>query len=350
MCDANLTSMNRRPAACLAGRTLTNGWKVEGIVPHSQNSTGGHFSVSYFVRSAVGKRAFLKAMDFTSALRTKDPSKNLESLTASYNFEGSLLDRCAEGKLSRIIRILDKGMERIDENDEYTAVQYMIFELAQRDVRSCLETSDVRDVSWILLLMHQATAAVRQLHSVRIAHQDIKPSNLLLFWDRHAKLADLGRASARNRPSGHDDLAIAGDQSYAPPELLYGHLLSDWQSRRLGSDMYLLGSLFVVLLMQVPMTQILLKRMDAQHRPSKWAGSYGEVLPYIQSEFAQLLREIRDKTSHPDVDKLISAIRELCNPDPNKRGNPKARSIADRYTLDRYLTTFDLLYRRSTIR
>ena len=339
-----------RPAQCLTGRTLNNGWTVEKLVPHSGPATGGHFSTSYVVRSATGHQAFLKAMDFTAALYADDPAKHLEILASAYNFERRLLERCAGGRLSRIVGVLDAGTIRIEPDNPNTTVQYLIFELALRDVRSCIGTPVVRDVSWILRLMHDAAAAVRQLHSVQIAHQDIKPSNVLLFPTSHAKLADLGRASAQNLPSVSDELKVAGDRSYAPPELLYGHLIHDWRHRRLGSDLYLLGSLFVVLLMGMPMTHILMTRLLEEHHHSKWRGSYAEVLPYINSAFAGVLRDIRCQITSSRTDRFVRIIRELCDPNPATRGSPKAYAQGtDPYALDRYIAMLDLLYRTSEI-
>ena len=36
--------------------------------------------------------------------------------------------------------------------------------------------------------------------------------------------------------SPHDELDCAGDQTYAPPELLYGYIPQDWRVRRLGCE------------------------------------------------------------------------------------------------------------------
>ena len=49
-------------------------WKVDGRYVQtdwtpSDGQTGGHFSNSYIVESRTGQRAFLKALDFTRALR-----------------------------------------------------------------------------------------------------------------------------------------------------------------------------------------------------------------------------------------------------------------------------------------
>ena len=342
--------MLKNPAQCLEGRTLNNGWRVEEKINHPATASGGHFSTSYLVRSENGSRAFLKAMDFAEAFGSDDPAPDVERLAAAYNFERRLLERCSGRRLSRVIGVLDAGTVRLDEENPYSAVLYLILELALRDVRSCIGTPLVRNISWVLQVMHQATAAVRQIHSVDIAHQDIKPSNLLLFSNTHVKLGDLGRASDRTTPSANDELRIAGDISYAPPELLYGHVSPDWRRRRLGGDMYLLGSLCVVLLSDLPMTHLLLTAMNREHRPTDWTGTYEEVLPYVESAFTHVLRDLRGRIRHPRSERVIQMIRELCNPDPAKRGHPKAYAQGTNpYALDRYVSALDVLYRMARI-
>ena len=285
-------------------------------------------------------------MDFAEAFGSEDPAPDVERLAAAYNFERRLLERCSGRRLSRVVGVLDAGTVRLDQQNPYSAVLYLILELALRDVRSCIGTPLVRDISWVLQVMHQAVAAVRQLHSADIAHQDIKPSNLLLFANTHAKLGDLGRASDRTTPSANDEFRIAGDLSYAPPELLYGHVSPDWRRRRLGGDMYLLGSLCVVLLSDLPMTHLLMAAMNSKHRPTEWTGTYEEVLPYVESAFAQVLRTLRDGMRHSRPETVIQITRELCNPDPDKRGHPKAYSQGTNpYALDRYVSALNVLYR-----
>ena len=51
-------------AELLEGMDLANGWKVTTKVPRHSTSTGGNFSVPYFVEKGEGKsakRAFLKS-------------------------------------------------------------------------------------------------------------------------------------------------------------------------------------------------------------------------------------------------------------------------------------------------
>ena len=205
------------------------------------------------------------------------------------------------------------------------------------------------DVAWALRMMHHVTAALRQLHSAGIAHQDVKPSNVLIFQEsRRSKLADLGRASDRARQSPFDELRCAGDQTYAPPELLYGEISSDWSTRRLACDMYLLGSIVVFFCTGVSMTHLLLPRLDAQHHYMCWTGTYREVLPYMEHHFYNIIRDFRMRFAPRFPGEVVDVIRQLCNPDPNRRGHPRTVSSKfNRYSLERYVSLFDRLARRA---
>ena len=337
------------PAQQLVGRELPNGWRVEELIERSENATGGHFSSSYIVRSDSGIRAFLKAMDYRKALESPDPAKALEMMTAAYNFERDVLEKCKDHNLSRIVSVLDSGTLPPQEGDASSVVQYLIFELAKSDIRSFIDFEKAFETAWVLRTMHQAAAALRQLHSVEIAHQDLKPSNVLIFEDNLSKLADLGRASDRNSTSPHDELRCAGDRTYAPPELLYGYVPQDWRARRLGCDLYLLGSLVVFLCTGVSMTHLLFKRLDEEHHYTNWGGTYSEVLTYLQHVFVQILREFRKEKIHPVFsDKITEVVEQLCNPDPQHRGHPKnLRSIGNKYSLERYVSIFDLLAKQA---
>ena len=169
------------PAERLVGKQLPNGWLVEKLIAKPVTATGGHFSTSYIVRSATGREAFLKAIDYRRALDSDDPAEALQQLTAAYNFERALLEKCKSTKLSRIVQVIDSGRLPAQDGDPSSVVQYLVFELADGDVRSFVDFGDALDNACILATIHQATAAVRQLHNVQVAHQDLKPSNVLLF-------------------------------------------------------------------------------------------------------------------------------------------------------------------------
>ncbi|MDE0182648.1 MAG: protein kinase [Caldilineaceae bacterium] len=335
------------PARQLVGRELPNGWKVEEAVERPLNATGGNFSASYIVRGPDGRKAFLKAMDYMKALGDKDPATALEIMTTAFNFERSLLEKCRSRKLSRIVRVLDGGTLPAQDGDLSSVVQYLVFELASGDIRSIIDIGQTFEFAWTLRIMHQTAAALQQLHSVRIAHQDVKPSNILLYENDRYKLADLGRAFDLNQSSPHDELPCAGDRTYAPPELLYGQIHEDWTIRRLGCDMYLLGSIFVFLCRGVSLTHLLLKRLDVIHHPNNWSGLYGEVLTHVESEFAQMLREFREAIPSVFSEEAANLVSQLCNPDPQRRGHPLNSRSGNRYSLERYVSIFDRLAKKA---
>ena len=333
------------PAQLLVGRTLTNGWVVEKLVDDRPDSTGGHFSTSYVVRSPDGREAFLKAMDYRRALSAPDPARELQTMTAAYNHEREVLAHCRANDLTRIVRVLDDGTVPPGDGDPSGVVQYLIFELARGDIRSVVSFAKALDHAWLLRTIHQSAAALRQLHSVQMAHQDLKPSNILVFSQDQYKLADLGRSYHRHITSPTDDYDVPGDSTYAPPELLYGHLHPDWKVRRIAGDLYLLGSLIVYLYSGVAITHLLLNRIDSTHHYLCGA-TYSDVLPYLQHEFAQILREFSEMVPPNVSTDITAAVSQLSNLQPEKRGHPRnAIYKGGRYSLERYVSLFDRLAR-----
>ena len=344
----NSHTNNSTPAQQLVGKRLPNGWMVTELIDRPTTATGGSFSTSYIVRSDTGEKAFLKAMDYRKALKASDPATALETLTVAYNFERTVLEKCKARRLSRIVRVLDSGTLPAEEGDPSSVVQYLILELAKGDIRSSANWSQALELAWALRTMHEAAAALQQLHSIDIAHQDVKPSNIVFFESNHSKLTDLGRASDRHKTSPQDTLECAGDPTYAPPELLYGFVPQDWRARRLGCDLYLLGSLLVFLCGGVSMTHLLFDRLDKQFHPQTWSGTYQDVMPYLQQVFVQILREFREKVQ-PDIsDQIVELVNQLCNLDPMFRGHPKNTGLSGtQYSLERYVSIFDRLAKQS---
>lgn len=339
--------MSLTAADQLVGNTLPNGWTVTKRINSHPNATGGSFSISYLVQSKKGKRAFLKAMDYSRALRSDDPATKLQQQTAAFNFERTLLEKCNSRNLSRIVKVLDHGVLPARNGDPSSVVQYLIFELAKSDVRSMVRFGKDLDEAWILRALHGATAALQQLHSINIAHQDIKPSNVLAFQQHqlkeHFKIADLGSASDQDVRSLNDNLIFAGDETYAPLELLYRHFEPDWNTRRLACDLYLLGSLIIYFYTGVSCTQSILQRADSRYHYSNWNGTYRDVQPYLLHAYSQFIRELEEDHWDGHSAALSGLVRELTNLDPTRRGHPRDSRTRNKYALQRYVTKLDLL-------
>ena len=337
------------PARKLTGKTLRNGWNVVELIKRPPNATGGCFSASYLVRSDNGRKAFLKAMDYREALGSEEPAIALQRLTQVYNFERNVLEKCKSRRLSRVVTILDVGKIDGTPNDPSSVVEYLIFELADGDIRSYAPDGHKIELAWVLRRLHQVAAALRQLHYCGIAHQDIKPSNVLVFDNEDLKLADLGRASDRGNASPFDTFDIAGDQTYAPPELLYGEIPNDWGARRLACDIYLMGSMAMYFFAGTSMTHLLLKRLGDDLHPTS-GQRYRDIMPYIEHEFSGIIREIKDRLPERYSSELSQALAQLCNPDPDQRGHPKnlvSKDSSVRYSVERYISLFELLAKRA---
>jgi eukaryotic-like serine/threonine-protein kinase len=329
------------PAKRLLGLELADGWKVVRAFPRRPGATGGHFSHGYIVHSDIGRVGFLKALDYSQALGGADPARALQLITEAFNFERDVLERCANRKLDRVVRALSVGMIRVDGEP----VQYLIFELADGDARSQANEADRYELAWSLRALHHVATGLSQLHRESIAHQDLKPSNVLSFeGGRVMKVADLGRAAFKGHLPPHEDDGVAGDTTYAPPELLYGRVDPEWNRRRFGCDAYLMGSMVVFFMMGVGMTPLLRTELRDAHAWGYWTGTYEEVLPYVRDAFDRAMRRFADATDPAIRQKLETIVRELCEPDPTLRGHPRNRATrGNQYSLERYVAAFDLL-------
>lgn len=333
------------PAAQLAGLTLPNGWKVLDQITLAPGSSGSAYSYGYHVVAMDGRRAFLKALDFARAMKAADPARALQAMTQSFNFERDLLDQCRERKLSRVVQALDDGIVRLPGGE---TVQYLIFELADGDVRARMDEVRSFDLAWTLRSLHQVATGLNQLHRAGIAHQDVKPSNILTFGPRDAKICDLGKAAKKGLEPPHEQDVIAGDPSYAPPELLYAEAPAQWHARRMGCDNYHLGSMAMFFFTSVDATGAMFTHLDPSLYPGSWTDSYPAVVPYLRAAFETALVDFGDRVHSAVRPELVGAVRQLCEPDPNLRGHPRNRiGSGNRYSLERYVALFDRLAARA---
>jgi serine/threonine protein kinase len=352
--------MKGNPSLQLKDKILDGGWTVgESIVigRNTNGGTGGNFSVAYHVTDHNGQKAFLKALDYSRAMQQKEVAKALQAMTAAYLFECEVLNKCRERHLDRIVTAITSGTITINEVGHDGVVEYLIFELADGDLRKYLQINKKFDLAWSLRSLHQIAIGLKQLHNSGIYHQDLKPSNVLTFDGKDFKLTDLGRSVYEGHDAAHYRLAIAGDPSYAPPDLAYGSVPSDLREWRMSCDVYHLGSMVVFFMTGVGMTPLLMKHLDVPLQPrihpflGQWSGTYQEVLPYVLEAFDNAVLEFGSSVKDPKLrDILTRIVRELCNPNTGLRGHPKERRrTGNSFSLERYISEFNLLAHRAEI-
>jgi eukaryotic-like serine/threonine-protein kinase len=337
------------PAFLLQGLQIGE-WVVGPPAPRVAGATGGNFSCCYPVTRGDGTKGFLKALDFSRALAAPDPVTALRTLTEAYDFERTVLRDCKVRRMDRVVSAIEDGKVQVN-NTAVGVVPYLIFEAADCDLRTQLSTMGAVDVGWKLRSLHHMATGLRQLHSAVTAHQDLKPSNVLVFGGNSSKISDMGCASRKNTVCPRDHLQFAGDPAYAPPELFYGYYDPEWSIRRSGCDLYLLGSMTVFLFTGLSMTSLLFAHASPSHRPNIWSGNYRDVLPYVIDAFDQALCTFEAQiTSVTLGHELRSIAGQLCHPDPSLRGHPRNRlGISSAFGLQRYVSQFDLLATRARL-
>jgi eukaryotic-like serine/threonine-protein kinase len=334
----------------LAGLTLDGGWFVKKRLDGAPGATGGMFSCGYEIVDGSGKTAFLKALDYTQALRAPDRPAALNALTAAFIFERDLLRHCRTKRMDRIVRCTGDGSVKVDDSD-LGQVDYLIFETADADLRTQLSAMKRVEDAWKLRALHHMAIGLNQLHGEQIAHQDLKPSNALVFGGKEVKIADLGCASLKGTASPRDNKPFPGDPVYAPPELLYGFQDPEWSIRRLGCDAYLLGSMAVFLFSGASATALLCDELAAEHRWGKWSGTYVEVLPYVREAFGRVVQRFGSAVANAELKgELETLVKYLCEPDPSLRGHPlNRRGLTPSLSLERFVSKFNLLASRAEL-
>ena len=336
----------------LTGTTLPGGWVLTEKYEKKHGDTGGQFSVQYKAERD-GTEVFVKIIDIEKALRQVNLEKwtaTIREQTEAFDYERNLLEKCRERSLSRIVRVLDASMIPIQDDNPYP-IPFLVFEKADGNVKDFIAFQDEVDFAWKLKSLHDIAMGIQQLHSVQVIHQDLKPSNILQF-KAQSKIADLGRSKTFSGTGLYDQMAFSGDMTYAPLEIIpeFAFLRPEnWLDRNLAMDSYELGNLMTFYFTGLNMTAMLvekLKRIGITR-----CGTEQEMRSYIEVCYNECVEEIKNAIEYEDFKRPITQmIRELCNPDPNKRNDEKTlRERGSNYVLHRYITRLNMLQTQAEI-
>lgn len=329
--------MNNSPSQSLLGVTLPNGWFVKEIINPGDAATGGNFCSQYYVEKG-GSRAFMKAIDLTRAMQSQSWTDALQECLQEYHFERDLYIKCKDRHMSHVVVPVDHGMADSGQPGHFSQVPYIIFELATNgDFRKAISDKVLTGQSMANAL-YGISLGIFQLHQAQIAHQDLKPSNVLIFDNALGKISDLGRASDQGSPFKWDSLAFAGDRKYAPIEIYFGSTIKNF-SDRYAIDLYMLGSLIFFAFLGVPINALL--KAKCVNRGYGLSGlDFQDALPFLEQAFSDSISDIEVA-----VESLLPGLgtgyanvcKELCCPNPLKRGkkgvgiSPPSAVCAQRY-------------------
>lgn len=131
---------------------------------------------------------------------------------------------------------------------------FVATELCLEDLGAFVRRSPGLDTAHRLRLLQDAAQGVAALHAAGVAHNDLKPANLLVARDGRLKLADVGLGVALGGADGGHSYSLATFGQYGvvvnmcgrAPEALAGQRLT------LASDVFALGTLFYFVLTGQP--------------------------------------------------------------------------------------------------
>lgn len=331
-------------ATALTGLVLCNRWKINRLLHEGKQESGGNFGVGYIALDLnSNKECFLKVVDFRTRL------SNIDQLSALLNmakFEIQMHIYCGERKMSKVVQMLEHGQivfQRRTDGEKYNLI-CLVLERGEGDIKSHISYAPNQSAYWKLSVLRDVALAIIQLERANLAHNDVKPSNVIRFeskGDQHVlKLGDVGRAVRKDGSGPFDSLEWAGDPRHQPIEVFYGWKELDWQNRRTAADTYMLGSLMCYLFVGASLTERVTNSLPAEYRHNMYKGEYRQILDVLRHTWASVIHD-QIAPSFPASlrSELTLILQWLSDPDPRQRGEPNARR-AGLLGLDRIQSRF----------
>jgi serine/threonine protein kinase len=197
-----------------------------------------------------------------------------------------------------IVSIYDTGK---DGDTEYIVMEYV----EGRNLKEIIRDYAPLSIDQALNLGCQITVAIQNAHEHHIIHRDIKPHNILVTADGHAKVTDFGIARAVSSATVTHTGDIVGSVHYLSPEQAKG-MQSNEQS-----DIYSLGIvLYELLTGKVPYdgeTPITIALKHLQEQPV----SPSKINPRVDQEFEAVIMRAIAKSPEQRYTSAIELLTDL---------------------------------------
>ena len=363
-----MDSMDTLFAVCnLVGKNI-NGWEVISQLPEpdrAKGETGGNFSICYIAKKD-DVECFMKVLDYRKCMtKTLTLSETrisiIEKATREFKYEMALSAHCNKHRVKNIITYIDGGECELTDF-AFPTVTYIVYEKADCNIRKILDFSaklvfaeKLKTLSFKIKSLHDIALGVKQLHNIKISHQDLKPSNILSVG-ANSKLGDLGRSLCFS-PDIDCPYSLSmfnGDWTYAPPEAFFNYRLSDDKERLYQMDNYMIGSLITFYINGVSFNTLLDSYIPRGIRAFAQTGiSFDAARAYLLNAYHQALAAFEESIPVDDLKEALTKIVEyLCHPEPERRGHPKNISKTNRtpnYDLEKTISELDLFQRKAEL-
>ncbi|MBI5437343.1 MAG: serine/threonine protein kinase [Nitrosomonadales bacterium] len=122
-------------------------------------------------------------------------------------------------------------------------VAYIAMEFLQgRELRDIMNDGKLLPVDQVLDIVAQVAQGLAYAHEHEIVHRDVKPSNIMVVRDGHAKITDFGIARMASSAVRTQTGMVLGSPKYMSPEQVMGKAIDQ------RSDIFSLGVMFYEML------------------------------------------------------------------------------------------------------
>jgi serine/threonine protein kinase len=205
------------------GETLSGRFRIERLL-----GRGGMSSVWQAYDEELGRPVAIKLLH----------TRRLESADSVDRFE----------REARTLALLaHPGIVTVIDRGETDGRPFIVCELVDgRDLHERISLEGRLPIAEALAIAVQVAGALAYAHERGVVHRDVKPHNVLLTADGHAKLTDFGIARVEDAPGLTNPGRVLGTGDYVAPEQAQGRPLDG------RADIYALGALLYHCLTSVP--------------------------------------------------------------------------------------------------
>ncbi|MDR0595979.1 MAG: Stk1 family PASTA domain-containing Ser/Thr kinase [Clostridiales Family XIII bacterium] len=188
-------------------------------------------------------------------------------------------------------------------------IYYIVMELIEgRPLSDIINEEGPLDYRIVMKISEQMASALSVAHKNNIIHRDVKPHNILITQDGHAKITDFGIARAVTDGTTVNDNTVKGTVHYFSPEQGRGMYMDE------RSDIYSLGVvMFEMLTGNVPFDADNAVAIAVMHMNDRMP-RLSKLVPGVPPALEQIIMKATEKhqvNRFKNADEMLEALRNV---------------------------------------